>query len=193
MELVRPTFARLPEYTAALKRGWSPNNLRPNAAQEQLDEIFLDPDAFIASLDRREANDGFVVLPDGSHAARLPGFSRWIWQDSFCGCISFRWQPGTEDLPPHCSGHVGYAVVPWRRGEGLASAALIALLSEVAATGLCYIELTTSPDNIASIRVIERAGGVFVENFRMDDSLGGEEALRFHISLAPHLGRQAPG
>jgi len=35
-----------------------------------------------------------------------------MWDGEFCGQIAFRWQPGTEALPPHCLGHVGYSVVP---------------------------------------------------------------------------------
>lgn len=82
-----------------------------------------------------------------------------------------------------CSGHVGYAVVPWRRGEGLASAALVAMLPEAKSVGLNYIEVTTSPDNQASVRVIEKAGGKFVRSYIADKALGGRETVEFKIAL----------
>ena len=183
MELAKASLDRLPAYTDALKTGWSPDNLRPEAAREQLDAASRDPQRFVATFEDLEAKGDAIVLPDGSRVPRLPGFQRWIWDDGFCGIIGLRWQPGTEELPAHCPGHVGYSVVPWRRREGLASAALVELLPEARATGLRYIEVTTSPSNIASIKVIERAGGTFVERFQRHPALGGEEALRFRIGL----------
>lgn len=183
MDLVRPTNHHLPEYVAALERGWSPDNLRPEASQEQLAAIRRDPNGFLERLEDREAKGPSVVLPDGSRVKRLPGFRRWIWKDGFCGSIGLRWQPGTEALPPHCAGHVGYAVAPWRRNEGHASAALIALLPEARAVGLRYVEATTSPGNPASARVLEKAGAVLVEEFRMDEALGDGAALRYRLPL----------
>jgi len=55
---------------------------------------------------------GQVLLPEAQH---LPGFSRWMWDGECCGSIGFRWQPGTDVLPPHYLGHIGYAVVPCER------------------------------------------------------------------------------
>ena len=96
---------------------------------------------------------------------------RWIWDNEFCGHISFRWKPGTEQLPPTCSGHIGYAVVPWRQGEGLASATLVTFLPEAKDVGLNYVQVTTRPDNPASIRVIEKAGGTLVRAYTADKAL----------------------
>jgi len=81
---------------------------------------------------------GQVLLPD---AQRLPGFSRWMWDGEFCGSIGFRWQPGTAVLPPHCLGHIGYAVVPWKKRRGHATRALAAMLPLARAEGLRYVEL----------------------------------------------------
>ena len=61
-----------------------------------------------------------IVLPDGTTAARLPGFRLWLWDTEFCGSIGLRWQPGTSELPAHVLGHIGYAVVPWKEGHGYA-------------------------------------------------------------------------
>ena len=142
-----------------------------------------DPEAYLSRFEDREGARGPVVRPDGSQVPRLPSIKRWIWKGGFCGVIGLRWQRGTEALPSYCLGHVGYAVVPWRRREGLASAALQAILPEAQAVGLAYIDVTTDPGNRASIGVIERAGGVLVDRFP-NPLVVDEEALRFRIELA---------
>jgi predicted acetyltransferase len=106
-----------------------------------------------------------------------------MWDGEFCGTIGFRWRPGTETLPPTCLGHIGYAVVPWKRGRGYATRALRLLLPEAKAEGLRYVEITTEPDNPASMRVIEKNGGILVEAFTKVSELGGGAGLRYRIEL----------
>lgn len=184
MIMLKPNIDRIPAYVSALQRGWSPDNLRSEAAKEQIASISKDPTSFVSNLDDPAAKGGPITLPDGSKVPRLPSIRRWIWDDEFCGHISLRWKPGTEELPPTCSGHIGYSVVPWRRGEGLASAALVAILPEAKAVGLNHVTITTSPDNPASVRVIEKAGGTLERTYTAGKSLGGHETLEFRISLA---------
>jgi hypothetical protein len=77
LELVKPALEFLPAYRTALERGWSPNNLRETAAaREELEQIAIDPAAFVASLDDPEAKGRPIELPDGSTVPRLPGFRR---------------------------------------------------------------------------------------------------------------------
>jgi predicted acetyltransferase len=184
MKLLKPSIENVPAYRDALQKGWSPDNLRPEAAQEQLTKISVDAATFVSNLDDPTASAGPVTLPDGSKVPRLPSIRRWIWDKEFCGHIGLRWKPGTEDLPPTCSGHIGYAVVPWRRGEGLATAALLAILPDAQAIGLKHVCLTASPDNPASVRVIEKAGGILVSTYIAVKALGGHETLQFQILLA---------
>ena len=185
-ELVWPSLERLPAYAAALRRGWSPDNVRgAEVAQEQLERIASAPAAFVASLVDRAASGAPVRLPDGTTGRRLPGYQRWIWDGEFCGVIGFRWQPGTPALPPHVLGHIGYAVVPWKRGRGLATQALRLQLADAAHEGLPFVVVTTDADNAASQRVIERCGGVLVERFAKPAAYGGVPGLRYRISLAP--------
>ena len=184
LQLLVPSLAQLDGYVDALKRGWSPDNVRLRAAAaEELAKIDANAAGFVASLDDREAKAGPITLPDGSQVPRLPGYRRWIWDDGFCGSIGIRWQPGTEELPPHCLGHVGYAVVPWKRGRGYATRALYLLLPEARKEGLNYLELTTDVDNLPSQKVITNNGGVLVKRFHKDPAYGDVEALLFRIDL----------
>jgi predicted acetyltransferase len=106
-----------------------------------------------------------------------------MWDGEFCGSIGFRWQKGTSALPPYVLGHIGYAVVPARRGRGYATKALALLLPEARKEGLDYVTLTTDPDNIPSQKVITNNGGTLVERFTATDAYGGSEMLRWRIAL----------
>jgi predicted acetyltransferase len=184
MHLVRPGRQHLASYVAALERGWSADNERGlEATREELSRIQADAAAFLASMEDREAKGPPVTLPDGSAAKRLPGVRRWLWDGDFCGSIALRWQPGTTALPPHCLGHIGYAVVPWKQRLGYAKSALRFILPEAKAVGLSYVEITTDPDNIASRRVIEANGGILVEHFIKPPQFGSKPGLRFRITF----------
>jgi predicted acetyltransferase len=184
MTLVWPAREYLASYVAALERGWSSDNERgTEAAREELAAIAANANAFLASLVDKEAAGGPVPLPDGTSVPRLPGYRRWMWDGEFCGAIGFRWQRGTEALPPHCLGHIGYAVVPWKRRRGYATLALRETLADAKVEGLRYVEITTTPDNIASQRVIEANGGVLVEEFIKPPAFGSVRALRYRVML----------
>jgi len=184
LKLVLPSSAYLPGYVAALERGWSSDTTRgKEAAEEELTRIQSNSDAFLASLVDREAKGEPITLPDGSKVPRLPGFQCWLWDGEFCGAIGFRWQQGTEALPPHCLGHIGYTVVPWKQRRGYATQALGLMLPEAKAVGLRYVEISTDPDNIASQRVIEANGGKLHERFTKPEEFGSGLGLRYRIAL----------
>ena len=184
IEIVKPALEHLPSYKAALERGWSPDNVRLlEATREQLEAIEKDPVEFLADLDDPEAKGSPITLPDGTKVARLPGFRRWIWDGEAAGSIGFRWQKGTSALPSHVLGHIGYAVVPWKRGRGYATEALRLMLDEARAIGLDHVEITAKPGNPASQKVITANGGRLVCRFFEDAAYGGAESLRFRIDL----------
>lgn len=177
MVLVKPTYEHLPSYIDALQRGGldDVNNTLEMAqhAPEELFKYFDDPQAQCPPM----------KMPDGSYVKRLPSIGRWMWDGEFCGSIGLRWQNGTTELPPTCLGHIGYAVVPWKRRRGYATAALAEMLPLARELGLPFVEITTDRENIASQRVILANGGVLIEAFEKLPVHGGGPALRFRIDL----------
>ena len=157
IELVEPNLDRLPGYVAALETGWSPSAIR-DLSGTHLDAIRADAGAFLRDLTRHEG--GTFTHADGTLTPRLPGRLFWIWDGEFCGSINVRFVPGTLDLPPHVSGHVGYAVVPWKARRGYATRALALLLPVARELGLPRVLVTCDADNAASRRVIEANGGI---------------------------------
>ncbi len=188
MHLVVPSMDYLPSYVAALETGWSPNNVR-NVSGEQLAAIRENAAAFIAGL---SLQGGTITLPDGRAVPKLPFIARWMWDGEFCGSISLRWQEGTDALPSHVLGHIGYAVVPWKRRRGYATEALRRMLAEARSLGLRRLEITTDPDNVASQRVIEGNGGRYLDTF-VNESFGPEPHLRYVVELnAPEIRNKKP-
>jgi predicted acetyltransferase len=186
LELVRPASEHLPGYIAALKAGWSFDNLRGSkAADEALERIEKDTDLFLEMQVDREARGPAITMPDGSKVPRIPGFISWMWDGEFCGVIGFRWQPGTTALPSYVLGHIGYAVVPWKRQLGYARRALGLMLEHVRHEGLAHVEITCDVDNVASQRTIVGNGGILVERFTPPPACGNAKKLRYRIEVGP--------
>ena len=98
-------------------------------------------------------------------------------------CIRASDEAASPNVPPYCLGHVGYSVVPWKRGRGYAKQALAEMLERAAAEGLRDIEITTRVDNEPSQRVILANGGVLDEGFTAPAALGGHRHLRYRVQL----------
>lgn len=184
MKLVVPAREHLPEYIAALQKGWSGNTINTRkTAQEELARIEADADAFLAGMTDRNPIGKFATLPDGSQRPRIPSIRRWMWDEGLCGSINFRWQPGTPDLPHDVLGHIGYSTVPWKRGQGYAKEGLRLILIDARSEGLPYVEITTDLDNIASQRVIEANGGRLIERFTKPQAYGESIGLRYRVDF----------
>ena len=183
LQVVWPGAEYLPGYIDALERGWSPDNLRPEVGPEHLAKIRAGAEAFVAQRINRDGAGLPITLPDGTVAPRLPSYDRWLWDGEFCGVVGFRWQAGTNELPPYVLGHIGFAVVPWKRRRGYATTGLRLVLAEIPRDQFKYVELTTDVSNVGSQRVIEANGGVRVETFFKPAAYGGAESYRYRIYL----------
>jgi predicted acetyltransferase len=185
MDLVSPAPEYLASYLESLERGWSSETSAEDVevAADERRAILADPDAFIVEMNHPTRLGRPVRLPGGREVPRLPSERRWMWDGQYCGAISVRFTPGTHDLPPHCLGHVGYAVVPWQRRRGHATSALAQLLPIAADQGLEWVDLVTSVDNDASQRVIRANGGRRIEEFVAPVESGAFAAIRWRILL----------
>lgn len=177
LTLEPPTLALLPQYAEALRRGWSPNNTR-DVSQEQMALFRQAPERLLAELTRQ---DGTIIIEGGRRVPRLPSRVFWISDGGFCGVINLRFTPGTEALPSYVSGHVGYAIVPWKRQRGYATAALAMILPVAREVGLNRIMVTCDANNEASRKVILANGGEFA-GIQQAKDLSQQPKLLFWIA-----------
>lgn len=95
-------------------------------------------------------------LPEG----RVPCTNRWIYRDgNLLGTINLRHR--LNDRLIHNGGHIGYAVRPSARRQGVAGEALRLMLGQARALRIDPVLVCCHEDNGPSRRLIEAAGGVY--------------------------------
>ena len=176
LRLIAPNLEDLPGYEAALAAGWSPDT-SGDVSVAQLAAITLDPAAFLAELTRQ---DGIFTQASGRQVPRLPGAVFWLDDGDFCGAINLRFVSGSDEVPDYVSGHIGYAVVPWKRRRGYATRALALILPVAREVRLRRLEITCDDDNEPSRWVILANGGVLTGTLPLP---GGKAKLVFRIDL----------
>lgn len=155
IELVRPTVD--------LTRSWwelvddfAGETIHGSGYRPEQREVLRDPDVFeewVDWLGRLERAD--EALP----ASRVPSSNRWVVRDGrVVGTIAVR-----HALTPSLGvegGHIGYAVSPRFRRQGVARAALALGLRLAASRGIERALVTCDVANVASARTIASCGGV---------------------------------
>jgi predicted acetyltransferase len=177
-QLVRPDMTYMASFVEAMYEGYSRDTLRPETP-ETIAAIAEAPDWFLRQLNDPPTT---VVLPDGTLGPRVPETILWYVEgEEFLGSISVR-----HSLTPmleRWGGHVGYAVRPSARGQGYASAMLAQMLDHVREhLPLERVTLTASLKNPASLRVIEKNGGV-VRDEIPHPWVEGDTGRRYWIDL----------
>lgn len=155
--LAEPAMVHMASFIDALKEGFARDSLRAETPQS-IAQIEREPAWFLRQVVSPPAH---VVLPDGSLGERVVETQLWYVEgDEFLGSVSVRHR--LTPLLEKWGGHIGYAVRPSAQGRGYASAMLAGMLEYVRQNlPIERVELTVNLKNEASIRVIEKNGGVF--------------------------------
>ncbi|WP_327167237.1 GNAT family N-acetyltransferase [Streptomyces subrutilus] len=153
-ELIPPS-PRLHASWLAAREEWG-DEPRMDGAGLGYDDDVESADGFAAWVGRLRAY-GDRTLP--VEQGRVHATYWWIADgDTFLGAIDLRHYLNGFLLD--AGGHIGYSVRPSARGRGLATRALAEVLYEARLLGMDRVLLTCDPDNTASMRTIERGGGV---------------------------------
>jgi predicted acetyltransferase len=177
-QLVRPAIQHMASFVEALREGYSRDTLRAETP-ETIAAIAGDPAWFLRlQLDPPTT----VVLPDGTTGQRVPETILWCVEGcEFLGSVHLRHY--LNDTLALWGGHIGYAVRPSAQGRGYASSMLAGVLDHCRARGdLDRVLLTVNVRNAASIRVIEKNGGVLADTIA-HPWVEGDEGRRYWIAL----------
>lgn len=151
-DLIEPDVARHAAWLAS-HREWGPG--------QHEDGFGIGPD------DDVESPEGFAAWVTALHSR--PEKFWWIAErEVVLGGIALR--PFTNDEVLR-AGHIGYGVRPSARGRGLATWALGHVLRHARQTELRRVLLVCLDDNSASIKTIERRGGILEGSFQEGNSL----------------------
>jgi predicted acetyltransferase len=169
LELVVPTVA--------LEAAWRESHAEWGPGAHE-DGFGLEPSDDVTSVEGfADWANRLIEAAHAPHGARCT--YRWIVEDgSVVGGIAVRHE--LNEFRLHARGQVGYGVRPSARGRGVATWALGQMLNEVRDVGLNQVLVVCADENLASVKTIERYGGV-LEDIRLTD-LG--LARRYWIDLA---------
>jgi predicted acetyltransferase len=189
VHLVEPNTLLLPGYERALAAGWSPETSpepQHGIREQHLHEIRADPQGFLKLL--TGINRVVERLLNGTPVPPMREVVYWISDGEFSGVISLRRLRNSGELPAGTSGHVSYAVVPWKSRKGCARQALADVLLKAPSFGLNRLLVTTHQDNLPSRRVIEATGGIFAGRVPHPNQPG-----RFRLQFWLHTPAQRAG
>lgn len=120
---------------------------------------WLGPDVDLALQDFDTYVAGKLAEATQPTPPRVPKTHLWAVSDAqFVGRIAIHHT--LNDALRTVGGHIGYDTVPSFRGRGVATEMLRQALPVARALGVTDVLITCDDDNAASIRVIERNGGV---------------------------------
>jgi predicted acetyltransferase len=172
LALIAPTVGRHPAWLEA-RREWGAGQHEDGFGLNETDDV--------------ETSEGFAIWVDRLLKQSDPtlsiaaGVARctylWIVEgDEVLGGIALR-----HDYTALVArvGHVGFGVRPSARGRGVATWALGRILDEARTSGLDRVLIVCETDNLASVRVIERLGGVL----DLQTAAGQTRVLKYWIDL----------
>ena len=166
-ELIAPT-ARLHASWLEAHAEWGPGGVHEDGFGLLSSDEVDSPAGFAAWVAR---------LTDEADSGGAPCTYRWIVDgDRVLGGIALR--HGFGEFVKG-AGHIGYGIRPSARRRGLATWALGRMLGEARELGMDKVLVVCAADNVASVKTIERHGGV-LDGIR-DTDLG--PARRYWIKI----------
>ena len=103
------------------------------------------------------------------------------------GHASIRINPEIDESILKYAGHIMYGVVPSKRGQGIGSIICHLLIKEMKKLGYQALIITCSEDNIASSKVIEHNGGIYLETVKPDGFNTTKNTKRYLINVDQSL------
>lgn len=148
MQLIKPSI----EYKKSFLEALEEFHAEGNELSYDIDRIDYDFDGFLADIDARARGVG---VPGQT----VPDSLFWLVDgNEFIGRVAIR-HALNENLQEY-GGHIGYYIRPTKRKMGYGTAALPLALAEAKKLGISRVLVTCDDDNVASQKVIQRAGGV---------------------------------
>lgn len=168
-EIAEPSVALKDSYLSALQEYKSASI----PLDEGVREFEGDFEKYVQHL--KDESRGINMEP-----GRVPQTTYWITdKDGYVGRISIRHELNEKLLK--VGGHIGYGVIPSKRGLGYGKKALELMLLKARAMGLKKVLLTCDSTNTGSEKIILANGGV------KENEVPGEEGqptkLRYWIEL----------
>ncbi len=179
LRLVRPAMAHMASFVDALCEGYSRDTLREETPAS-IAQVADNPAWLLGQINDAPLT---IVLPDGSLGKRVPETALWyVDGDEFLGSVHLRHH--LNEVLEQWGGHIGYAVRPSAQGRGHASAMLAGMLdhARVHHPQLERVMLTVNLKNPASMRVVEKNGGVLADSIP-HPWVPGDMGARYWIAL----------
>lgn len=178
LELVRPSLQLVPSYIEALRAGPFSHMALGGFGDEPVQSVSADPQGFIERLTSQAPRT--IITPNRQVFQLRDHSIRWAIDrsGSFVGGLSFRNDVGNPLIDSYC-GNVGMSVRYDLRNQGFSTRIWPLILRQFAAQGFTSIVASADIDNLASIRSIERAGGVVIGR---NNLFGYGEAFVYRIA-----------
>lgn len=134
----------------------------------------IDFDSFLSELENASMG---VDLPNDW----APCSSFWLVKDKqeVIGVIRIRHHVNSPEL--QAAGHIGYEIKSTHRKQGYGRQLLSLGLIEASHLGLKDVLITCAEDNLGSIKLIEQAGGQFVQ--QLEDPDDGYPVRQYHLQI----------
>jgi predicted acetyltransferase len=176
IHLEKPSIAYAESYLAARREGCADTSATNPISTVSIDITNLQ--AHLASLNGPRID---YLAADGS---RLPYAHLWMVSDQdFFGRVSIRY--ALNDRLRRSGGHIGYEIRPLYRDQGLGHLALALGIEHLQTHGVTEFLLTCRGDDIASSKIIERAGGV-LEDVTLHPDIPGARLRRYWVKCSEY-------